>query len=406
MVFGLFKKKKKTTAIELRDLDEWIKRTLESKNLGMKIGMLKREINSKKIKIKEMLQELEEATFKDESVIPERAKSIFLGNKKSYIQKVTVFLDNIIIPEEVSQLEDFLEKTSLSIEELAKETNKNFFIIKEFAEDEARSVAGKLKELDDLVSSARASMEKTSLGKFKELKKTLTDYHSSISEVDEIKKKMESVLEKKAEEMEKRKKIESKILVLKKSSQCEEYNRLVKKKEAIDEEIKKSEYSIINMFSGISAVLKKYSKKKKSAQAKKYSDNSVTALLNDDKLQIIKILEDVKKVKDTLDVKDAKLKKLDADVSLITKEKLEKTKSSLLNFKQEQKDIETRLKNHPHILNLKEQEGKLQIINSNISDIENEAQEIENVLERINPRLIKQRMKLLVKEIDEKTELI
>lgn len=406
MVFGLFKKKKKTNAIELRDLDEWIKRTLESKNLGMKIGMLKREINSKKIKIKEMLQELEEATFKDESVIPERAKSIFLGNKKSYIQKVNVFLDNIIIPDEISQLEEFLEKTSLSIEELAKETNKNFFIIKEFAEDEARSVAGKLKELDDLVSSARASMEKTSLGKFKELKKTLVDYHNSLSEVDQIKKKMESVLEKKAEEVEKREKIESKILVLKKSSQCEEYGDLLKKKDAIEEEIKKSEYSIINMFSGISAILKKYSKKKKSAQAKKYSDNSVTALLNDDKLQIIKVLEDVKKVKDTLDVKDAKLKKLDADISLITKENLEKTKNSLLNLTQERKDIETRLKNHPHILNLKEQEGKLNIVNSNLSDIENEVEEIENILERINPRLIKQRMKLLVKEIDEKTELI
>jgi hypothetical protein len=48
----------------------------------------------------------------------------------------------------------------LKLEDLAKDTNKNYFIIKEFVEDEARKVASKIKEIDDVISTARLLMKK------------------------------------------------------------------------------------------------------------------------------------------------------------------------------------------------------------------------------------------------------
>lgn len=406
MVFNLFKKKKKVREIQIRDIEEWIKKTLEQKNLGLKTGILKRELNSKKIRIRELLEELKNAELKDERVVPERAKNMFEGNKNAYVQKVNVFLNEINFPEDISKLEDFLEDVSLKLEELAKETNKNFFIIKEFAEDQARSVANKLKEIDKLISEARANMEKTSLGKFKELKKLLVEYHESVDHVNETKKLLEEILEKKAFEIERRKKIELKIASLKNSSQHEDYLKLKNKKESLEEDIKQTEYTIINLFSGISSVLKKFYKKKKNKLAKDYSDNAVDALVKDDKYRIVKILEKVIKEKDSLDVKDSKLKKLDSEINAISVKVLDKLRKTLLASKSDLNDLNNRLKNHSFYLNLMEQEGFRSGIDDNIKDLESQEEEIENVLERTNPRLIKQKMKKVIKEIDEYTELI
>ncbi len=406
MVFGLFKKKKKKNEIKINEVDAWLKKTLESKNLGMKISILKREISSKKIKIKELLQELKDAELKDESVVPERAKSIFKGNKSAYIQKTHLFLENLNPPEELSNLEEFLEETSEKLERLAEETNKNYFIIKEFSEDEVRSVGNKIKELDKLISTARSSLEKTPLHKFKEIKKTLNEYYECMDKVDEIKTKMEKTLEKKGEELNKRKRIEEKINKLKESPQSADYKRLKENKKELEEKIKQKEYQIINLFSGISSVLKKYSKKKRNSIAKKYSENAVDALLGDGSLKIHGVLKDLLKVKDALDVKDSKLKKLEKDVETISGKNLEKMRLDLDGMNQELKDFNNRLKNHSYLLNLKEQEGIISIIDENLKEIEKKEQENEDLLERNNPRLIKQKLKSLIKEVDEYTDLI
>ncbi|MCC7574706.1 hypothetical protein KO361_03890 [Candidatus Woesearchaeota archaeon] len=405
MVFGLFKKKKKIEVIHVQDIDSWIKKTFEAENLGLKIGILKRELNSKKAKIYELLEDLDKAELVDSSVIPERAKSIFHGNKKSYVQKISLFLDQLICPDDVSEIESFLEDVSLKLEDLAQETNKNYFIIKEFIEDDVRKVASKIKEIDDVVSSARSSVDKTPISKFRELKDLLSLYYDNVSKIDETKKLIEAVLERKSLEVERRKKVESKIRDLEKSPHFVDYSELNEKKGVVEENLKKVEYSVINLFSGISSVLKKYSKKKKNKLAASYSDNAVNALLSDSKLGILKVLEDVVKIKDSLDIKSTKLKKLDSEVDSISEKKLDKFRSELVKLGDDLNDLNNVIKNHSFGLNLKELKGRLDIINQNIVDVEREEQELEDVLERLNPRLVKQKMRDLIKSIREGTVL-
>jgi hypothetical protein len=406
MVFGFFKKKKEKSTIHIKEIDSWIKKVIESRNTGIKLGIHKRELNSKKTRLKELLDELMTAKLKDESIVPERAKSIFEGNRKSYVQKINLFLDTINFPDDVSEVESFLENASLNLEKLAEETNKNYFIIKEFIEDDVRQIANRIKELDNLIVSTRASIEKASLIKFKELREMLELHNSYIMQVEKNKSQLEQVLERKAQEIEKRKKIESKLNTLKSSSQHEEFSNLKKKKEELQEKLKQTEYNVIDLFSGISSVLKKYSKKKQNKHAKNYSDNAVNGLLLDENLNILKVLEDVLKLKDSLDVKDSKLKKLESEIKRITKKKLEDLRTSLIDTTQSLNDLNNRIKNHSFRLNLKEQEGKIEIVDETLKEIEKEEQELEDLLERTNPRLIKQKMKNLIKEIDEYTELI
>lgn len=406
MVFRLFKRKREIKRITINQIDSWLNTTYESKNISFKISVFKRELNSKKVKIKELLDALSKAEIKDESVMPERAKNMFHGNKNSYIQKVDLFLDKIEFPQEVSSIEDYLEDLSDKLETLAQDTNKNFFIIKEFAENEISAVANKLKELDQLISSMRGTIEKTTLGKFKELKKLLEEYKQANIKVEQDRHLLDEVLARKADELERKTKIESKISVLKSSPQKEEYSKILEQKDSLNEEIKKVEHAIIDLFSGISAILKKYSKSKKNNLAEKYYNNAIDALLNDEKLGIIKILDNINDNKSSLDVKDAKLKKFESDISRITKLKLEKTRTRLMELNQDLHDVNNRIKNHSFKLNLLELEGRIEIIDQNINDIEKEEEEIENILERTNPNLIKQRMKKLIAEIDESVELI
>jgi len=406
MVFNLFKRKKSPENIKIKDIDNWLKHKYESKNLSLKIGVLKRELISKKTKIIELLEELQETNIKDASVIPERAKSMFEGNRSAYIQKVTTYLKELEYPEDVSLIESFLEDSSLKLDDLAKDTNKNYFIIKEFAEDEVRAVNLKIKELDKLISSTRAEIEKTPLTIFRELKLLVPEYHASVAKINEQKNILNSIIEKKVEELDRKLKIEAKIVNLKKSPQHGEYVVLKTKKESLNEDLKKSEYEIIELFSGISSVLKKYGKTKKNELANSYADDAVSALLADDDFEIIKIIENVLKVKDSLDIKSTKLKKLEITAKNINKKSLNNLKNNLIKLQTDLNYINNRLKNHSFALNLKEQEGRLLIIEANFKDIEREEREVEEVLEKLNPRLIKQKMNSLIKKIDENTTLI
>ncbi|MFW6282607.1 MAG: hypothetical protein ACOC1P_00945 [Minisyncoccales bacterium] len=405
-MFNFFKKKKAHERITVNEIDSWLKKTYESKNISFKISVFKRELNSKKIKIKELLHVLSHAKIKDESVMPERAKNMFYGNKDSYVQKVNLFLDKIEFPENISSIEDFLVSISEKLEELAQDTNKNYFIIKEFADDEIRQVANKLKELDNLISTMRANIEKTSLGKFKELTKLLDDYRESKLKAESDKKMLNEVLERKAEELDRRKKIEAKINILKSSPKQKEYSKLLENKNSIEEQIKKLEYAIIDLFSGISIVLKKYGKSKKNELAIAYSDNAIDALKEDESLKILDVLNKVDKNKSSLDIKDTKLKKFESEISNINKAKLTKFKQDLIKLNQDLHDINNRIKNHSFKLDLLELEGRLEIIDQNLEDISKEEEGVENILERNNPNLIKQKMKYVIKEIDETTELI
>lgn len=405
-MFNFLKKRKSFKQISINEIDSWLNKTYESKNISYKINVFKRELNSKRIKIKELLQVLSQTKIKDESVMPERAKNMFYGNKESYIQKVNLFLDKIEFPQDISAIEDFLVNLSEKLEELAQDTNKNFYIIKEFADDEVGQVANKLKELDNLISSMRATIEKTTLSKFKELKQLLEDYRESNLKVEKDKNLLNEVLERKSEEIDRRKKIKSKIDFLKSSPKQEEYSQLLETKNELDEKVKKCEHAIIDLFSGISAVLKKYGKSKRNKLAIAYSDNAVNALKEDESLKILDVLTKVDKNKSSLDIKDAKLKKFESELSNITKTKLLDLREKLIKSHQDLQDINNRIKNHSFKLDLLELEGRLEIIDQNIEDISKEEEGVENILERNNPNLIKQKMKRIVKEIDERTELI
>src|SRR3989338_9858648 len=104
---GLFKENN-SEEIPLSQLDKWFKdRVISIENeLNCKIEFLKRKISDEIKNGKENLKLLKSAELRNKKE-SQRVIQIMEGNRESYINKVSVFLDNLSIPEEIDDINNF-----------------------------------------------------------------------------------------------------------------------------------------------------------------------------------------------------------------------------------------------------------------------------------------------------------
>ena len=165
---GIFKFLKKETEknkqlkeITLEELEPWILTFIKKSGLEIKIAILKRDVQSKITRLNELLDDLEHAKLKEEKVIPELLKSIFEGNRKTFIDKVRMFILELKVPNNPEEVDEFLEQVSEKLNALSEDTQKNYFVLREFIEDHVQPVATKIKDVDNMLSNARAEFDRT-----------------------------------------------------------------------------------------------------------------------------------------------------------------------------------------------------------------------------------------------------
>mgnify|MGYP005837505987 CR=1 FL=1 len=405
-LMDIFKKKSEPILLKLEDLNEWLDKQVEKKEIGTALGIMKREIQSKLTKLEELLKNLEYATLKNPAVYPERAISIMEGNRKAYLQKVRNFTTDIKFPEKYEDIKEFLEETSNKLDALAQDTQKNFFIIKEFMGNEVSAVANKLREMDKTIAEARKQLESTVIDTAKEVKQKLNEYYKAEQEIYEIRKKAEIIEQIKQELYEKRSKIEEKINKIKTSPGYSELQNLIEKKEELKEQIREAEKKIHSFFSEIEPAIKKYHNKAKSKISETYLADSIKAFIEDEELKIKEELQKISSQLETLELKPAKLKRIKETLENKEIEKLHKSRTRIKELKENLEELLKRIKNHPTKLNVKEQEAWLLNIDKELEEQQNKIEEIENELERRNLKLIKQQISKKIKELDKNAELV
>ena len=404
-LFNIFKKKSEPVLLKLEDLKEWLDKQVERKEIGSSLGIMKRELSAKLTKLDELLKNLEYATLKNPGVYPERAISIMEGNRKAYVQKVKNFKTELKFPEKYEDTKQFLEETSNKLEALAEDTQKNFFILKEFMGNEVTAVANKLREMDKTTAEARQQLENTVIDKVKEIKEKITEYYNAEQEIYEFRKKVELIEQTKSELYEKRSKIEEKINKLKISPGYSELQTLIEKKEQIKEDIREAEKKIHSFFSEIEPAMKKYHNKAKTKIIEAYLEDSVKAFLEDEGMKIKQELEKILKELEKLELKPAKIKRIKEALTSKETEKLHKAQEKIKSLKEDLEELIKRIKNHSSKLNVKEQESWMLSIDKDLEEEAKKIEEIENELERRNLKLIKQHISKKIKEIDENAEL-
>lgn len=403
-LFG-FGKKKKQEPIKFDEIDDWLDNYVEKQEIGVKIGILRREIRAKIVRMEEKLLELEKAELKDDSIVPEREKNVLDGNKKAYVQKIRLFLGDFKVPENYAEVKKFLEDNAEKLENLATDTQKNFYILKQFMEDEVRPVSTKLSEFDKLIATTIETLDKTALQKVKTIREHIKDYYHMKTEIQQIRKEAETIEKIKLELYEKRDKVESKLKKLKKSGSFVEYEELKEKEKEFMAKLSRQKKAFTAFISDIDAAVKKFAKQSGDKELNDLLKDPIETLLKDRELKLIEKFQTILKKINELELKDSKKKRIENSLKEFTKEELEKLRNNIIKFKEEIDNLKRRIKNHSAGLNIKEEEGWLENLDGAIAKEDFKMQEIENRLERLNPNLIKQKIKKFLKELDERVEL-
>jgi len=396
--FDFLKKKKEEETVKFNEVESWITRYLENKNLDKKISQFKEEMNHKIEEAKELLTALDKAGLLNEN-IPDRVKHIVEGNRNNYIQKITLFLDDIRIPDNYLQIREFSKKLTDDMDRLSKETQKSYFVLKEFLETELAAVAKKIKEMENEAIKFRQKIEKENLHKLEKIKEKLVDYGNSEQTLSELK----NLKEEQGKELEKlknkEKTIEKRISELKSAKSYKEYNELKKEKERISEDIQRQKKEIITHFSTLEKAFKKYKRMSlNEALIDKYLKDPTQALFADENLGISEVLGKMLLSLDKLELKDKKAEKTKEEIGKLNKDLLTKMKEDLeLLYEKEKKNKDILLVN-TSAMNISEQETWLENTKHKIKGQEQAIEETEHKIERVNPRLIKQQVRDILKE--------
>lgn len=405
----LFRKEKKilntVKEIGMDNLENWLENFLATSDLDSRIIMLKRDISSKVIRLNELLNELERVKIKEEKVINERAKSIFEGNKKAFIEKIRAFIPELRIPENKEEIDEFLEKTSEKINTLSEETQKNYFILREFVEHTVRPVTSKIKDIDTLISNARSEFDRTNLSKIKEIRAHHKKYGFVMNEIKSLEEELRHTLKMKESEIERKSKFDSKIEDLKNTKAYEEYRDLQDREIKLKDKLSGIEKEIKELFSKLEYILKKRHNETQHTLLEKYTTEPVKALAEDDSLHIIEELSHIKnKIKEMVSKKE-KRESILQSIEEAKGQKISELRNALVSTKEDLDSVIMRLKDNHYERSLTERENWIKSVNKNIEAIEKKQQDIEDLIERMNPKCIKQKIKDILKLIDESVEL-
>ncbi|MFH1770482.1 MAG: hypothetical protein ABH828_02905 [archaeon] len=400
-IFDFLKKKKPAEEkVKFSNVNEWIQSYLENHDLNKRINSFKGQIKEKINETKALLKKLEEAGLQNEN-IPERAKHIMQGNRKNYIRKTNDFLEEINIPDDYLKIMDFSSALTEKIDALSKETQRSYFVLKEFMEASLSPVVRKIKEIEDITIDFKHEIEKENIHKLEEIKKKLNEFKTSEATVAALKEdlgKKESQLK----ELEsKADLINQKLNVLQNGEGFKQYQTLKKDSETISSDIQKQKKDIIDHFSTLEKALKKYQRITLNPKLlDKYLENPAKALMEDKDLEITELLEKMLKSLKELDLKDKKEEKTKEEIKALNKEFLESLRDKLKLYIDDEKKIKQKLLSNISVMSISEQESLFDNMQRNIDEKKEEMEDINNKLDRTSPNLIKQQVKELLKEFN------
>ena len=316
------KKEEEIEEIELEQLgrwiDDWSKKALEKANT--ELNHLRQNLAEEKKKTAENNKGLEQAKLRNPN-IPERVRRIMEGSRTAYIQKVTLFLGELDLPEQLEDILEFCDVFDKNLDQLGKSTIRNYQILQEFFGNEARAISANIKHIHDIIVKVKKTAQDAGIQKVDEVKNEVQHVQQKIKQKQEIKeqlKQAEQELQKEKKEIEDK---EKKIKELEEGSAYKKFSNLTDEKQTVQKEIQEMEKH--ESFSVIEAALKKYERLTlEDKLVRGYLDNSVKALLQDKELKIVELLA---KMKESIKNGELELKAKKKDKILRELDKLDRS---------------------------------------------------------------------------------
>jgi DNA repair exonuclease SbcCD ATPase subunit len=317
--FDFFKKEKEkeklapVKTLNLTETGQLLDQKKEEINNKLKNSaeQTKKEINEEITTLKNNLNLLERAEIKNDNV-PERAKQIMQGNRQIYIQKTSSLIGKITFPESPKETLEFIKTFDKQLDTFDKGIAKSHQILEEFFVEKASIIANNIKNIDRLLKELKKSLENSDLSKIEELKKKYSFLIEQLKKIEESRIKLNKLAKEINELDEQIKQKENKISELKQDESYKKVLSSIESKMTLETEISRLNSRAGHSFSEIEAALKKYENLSQSKLVKKYLENPISTVLEDNDLEILKILDATQKaiIKHEITLKDAKKDKI------------------------------------------------------------------------------------------------
>lgn len=317
-------KEENSEEVSLDNIDKWFEGRIVpiqnevNKGISSIKGKIKEEINA----TKENLGLLGKAELRNKREAP-RIIQIMLDNREAYIKKITAFVDSIVIPDTVDEINNFTMSFGNSIDSLNKSTIRSYFVLREFVEHEAYRVAQNLKKIDELVKELDFMVNKREVVLVNSVRRRIPELKNKIGTKEKLradKEKAETELRLKEIE---EKNVHDNIKKFKKSKEYSNYEKLNDELEHFVTRLQSHNNDLYHHFAVLERALKKYSKISMDEELiTTYLTSPAKALVNDTNFKIIDILQQVKKfsAEDKIELKDKKKEKSIQTVELLNKE--------------------------------------------------------------------------------------
>ena len=391
-----FFKKKKTNEINIEQIDYWINIFLSEKGLKEELAFSERDVNSKKTRLREYLQELQELKIER---LNEKGQAYLEGNRKAYTEEINKLLSKITIPKNLIEAKEKLNEISEQIEEFDKRTKRNFYILKEFDQNLMKKISGKLYDLDKIISKLIEKLGSEELERVENISKLKNKYYQEREEIKKLEAEIEEIQKERLAYYERKGKEADKIKEIKKNPKYEELKKQEEKKNEIIGEREKEENKIKNFVNVVKPALKKEMKKGKGL-VKECIENPVEYMKKKD---VNKVLRTIKEEVENYSKKKESMKK---KLEEYNEEKIKKIIKKIQEKESEQKEIDKRINNNITHLNVKEYEGRMKSLDESIELENKKIIDLKNKIDRINPKLTKQKIRDEIKKVDENTRLI
>ena len=262
-------------------------------NLDQELVDIRKKIDEEKTKIKKNLLLMEEKEPENKN-LPERARGIIDGNKKSYAIKIKGFIEIINIPEDIKDVPNFCDGFNESLDNFGKKTIKNFGVLQQFFGDNTKAISISINNINSSVKKAKEIVESSDVESMKELRDNLDDINKTIEMKEQIKKEIEIAKEKKKKYDVDLKERKTKIKSLETGDKHKSFVELSTKEESLKKELKEVEHQLSSDFLYILPSLKKYERLTLDfALVKDYMKNHSKALQKDEDIKIVGVLDKI-----------------------------------------------------------------------------------------------------------------
>ncbi len=378
---GLFVKKEEE--VRLKELEGWIDINLKPKTEEISKDI--ERIKALKEELKINLKELEKVEIKQET--QKKIKDVILGNVPAYVRAVKIFLEKIIIPEKINfeNTKMLYETVQKELDNLGQRTARNFAIMQTLIGKELAVTARNIKEIDETSKSIMKKSE--NLEKIEKIMRDLEDIKEAERNRIAYEKLRESYEKEKDKLGKEKSEAEEKLRRIGESKEAKELTELKRKIEEIETKKKEQCNEILSLFSPLQKAFKRYNNIFYIKKVEEYINNAAETLNQDEDLEIIKYLQDIKNMiqENKIDLKEDKKKKAIEAIDALNETYLKKFKGEYQELNKEKAGVEKRIQENRYEIEKTELKGIIKKKEEGIESIEKEIGKIKqtNTKEKI-----------------------